>query len=180
MAGEKSARNWQSGKARGFDAFDAKAEVLAILAAAGAPVANLQVMGEAGEAYHPGQSGTLRLGPKTIVARYGVLHPRLAKVFDLTGTVVAAEIMLDAIPAKKKTGPSTSLRTGFMRPVFLAARAAGGDARLRLPGAREHRSRDAGARGARGRTRRASSKRGCSMCSQALACPRGRRAWRSK
>jgi len=110
MAGEKRARSWQTGKAQGFDAFDVKAEVLAILAAAGAPVANLQMMGEAGEAYHPGQSGTLRLGPKTIVARYGVLHPRIAKAFDLSGTVVAAEIMLDAIPAKKKTG--------FMRALY--------------------------------------------------------------
>lgn len=110
MAGEKRPRSWQTGKAQGFDAFDVKAEVLAILAAAGAPVANLQMMGEAGDAYHPGQSGTLRLGPKTIVARYGVLHPRLAKAFDLSGPVVAAEIMLDAIPAKKKAS--------FMRPVF--------------------------------------------------------------
>ncbi|MBO9669191.1 MAG: phenylalanine--tRNA ligase subunit beta [Sphingobium sp.] len=110
MAGEKRARGWQTGKAQGFDAFDVKAEVLAILAAAGAPVANLQMMGEAGDAYHPGQSGTLRLGPKTIVARYGVLHPRIAKAFDLGGSVVAAEIMLDAIPAKKKTG--------FMRALY--------------------------------------------------------------
>jgi phenylalanyl-tRNA synthetase beta chain len=110
MAGEKRARGWQGGKAQAFDAYDVKAEVLAILAAAGAPVANLQMMGEAGEAYHPGQSGTLRLGPKTIVARYGVLHPRIAKAFDLNGTVVAAEIMLDAIPAKKKTG--------FMRALY--------------------------------------------------------------
>jgi len=110
MAGEKRARSWQGGKAQAFDAYDVKAEVLAILAATGAPVANLQMMGEAGEAYHPGQSGTLRLGPKTIVARYGVLHPRIAKAFDLSGTVVAAEIMLDAIPAKKKTG--------FMRALY--------------------------------------------------------------
>ena len=110
LAGEKQARSWQGGKAQPFDAFDAKTEVLAILAAAGAPVANLQMMGEAGDAYHPGQSGTLRLGPKNVVARYGVLHPRLAKAFDLSGTVVAAEIHLDAIPAKKKSG--------FMRPPF--------------------------------------------------------------
>jgi phenylalanyl-tRNA synthetase beta chain len=110
MAGEKRARSWQTGKAQAFDGFDVKAEVLAILAAIGAPVANLQMMGEAGEAYHPGQSGTLRLGPKTVVARYGVLHPRISRAFDLNGIVVAAEIMLDAIPAKKKTG--------FMRALY--------------------------------------------------------------
>jgi phenylalanyl-tRNA synthetase beta chain len=104
MAGEKRPRGWQTGKAQGFDAFDAKAEVLALLAAAGAPVAKLQMMGDAGGAYHPGQSGTLRLGPKTVLAAYGVLHPRLAKAFDLDGTVIAAELFLDAIPLPKKSG----------------------------------------------------------------------------
>jgi phenylalanyl-tRNA synthetase beta chain len=110
MAGEKSPRAWQSGKAKPFDAFDIKAEVLALLAAAGAPASRLQMMGEAGDAYHPGQSGTLRLGPKNVLAAYGVLHPRLARAFDLDGTVVAAEIYLDAIPVPKKSG--------FMRPAF--------------------------------------------------------------
>ncbi|MEA3388092.1 phenylalanine--tRNA ligase subunit beta [Sphingobium sp. CCH11-B1] len=110
LAGEKSARGWRSGKAQPFDAFDAKAELLALLAGAGAPVANLQNFGEASGAYHPGQSGTLRLGPKVVLAEYGVLHPSLARTFDLTGTVVAGEIFLDAIPAKRKSG--------FMRPPY--------------------------------------------------------------
>ncbi|CAN5421449.1 phenylalanine--tRNA ligase subunit beta [soil metagenome] len=110
LSGEKVARNWQTGKAVGFQAGDAKAEVLALLAAAGAPVANLQSFGEASGAYHPGQSGTLRLGPKTVLAEYGVLHPGLAREFGLTGTVVAAEIFLDAMPGKR--------RTGFMRPPY--------------------------------------------------------------
>lgn len=104
LAGEKTARSWQSGKAQPFDAFDAKGEVIALLAAAGAPVGNLQSMGEASAAYHPGQSGTLRLGPKVVLAEYGVLHPSLAKQFGLSGTVVAGEIFLDAIPAKRKSG----------------------------------------------------------------------------
>ncbi len=104
LAGEKRARGWQGGKAQPFDAFDTKAEVIALLAAAGAPVTRLQVMGEAGDAYHPGQSATLRLGPKTILARFGVLHPRIARAFDLDGSVVAAELHLDAIPVPKKSG----------------------------------------------------------------------------
>jgi phenylalanyl-tRNA synthetase beta chain len=79
LAGEKTARGWQTGKAQAFGAHDAKAEVLALLAAAGAPVGNLQSFGEASGAYHPGQSGTLRLGPKVVLAEYGVLHPSLAK-----------------------------------------------------------------------------------------------------
>ncbi|MDO7835722.1 phenylalanine--tRNA ligase subunit beta [Sphingobium sp. HBC34] len=104
LAGEKVARGWQNGKAQGFDAFDAKAEVIALLAAAGAPVANLQNFGEVSAAYHPGQSGTLRLGPKVVLAEYGVLHPSLARQFGLSGTVVAGEIFLDAIPGKRKAG----------------------------------------------------------------------------
>ncbi|OYW86390.1 MAG: phenylalanine--tRNA ligase subunit beta [Sphingobium sp. 32-64-5] len=110
MAGDKAPRGWAAGKAQAFTAYDAKAEALALLAAVGAPVQNLQMMGEAGAAYHPGQSGTLRLGPKAVLAEYGVLHPALAKRFDLGGTVVAVQIFLDAIPQKRKSG--------FMRPPY--------------------------------------------------------------
>ncbi len=111
MAGNKAPRSWQSGKAQPFDAFDAKAEVLALLAAAGAPVENLQVMGEAGPFYHPGQSATLRLGPKTVLASFGVVHPNTTKAFGIDGAVVAANIHLDAIPAKKASG-------GIMRSAY--------------------------------------------------------------
>ncbi|MCZ8324521.1 MAG: phenylalanine--tRNA ligase subunit beta [Sphingomonadaceae bacterium] len=104
LAGEKTPRGWATGKAQGFDAFDAKAEALALLAEAGAPVDNLQVMGEAGPQFHPGQSATLRLGPKTVLARFGMLHPALLKQFDVAGPVAAVELFLDAIPAKKAAG----------------------------------------------------------------------------
>jgi phenylalanyl-tRNA synthetase beta chain len=104
LAGDRYPRGWQSGKAAGFDAFDAKAEALALLAVAGAPVDNLQVMGEAGDAWHPGQSGTLRLGPKTVLAAFGMLHPNVLKAFDLSAPVAAVELYLDAIPPKRGTG----------------------------------------------------------------------------
>jgi phenylalanyl-tRNA synthetase beta chain len=110
LAGDKRARGWQAGKAAPYDAFDAKAEALALLAAAGAPVDNLQVMGEAGDTWHPGQSGTLRLGPKTVLAAFGMLHPATAKAFDLDGPVAALELYLDAIPGKRSSG--------FMRPAY--------------------------------------------------------------
>ena len=110
LSGERTSRNWRSGKAQGFDAFDAKAEVLALLEAAGAPVGNLQVMDGAGDVFHPGQSATLRLGPKTVLASFGVLHPTTAKAFDLGTGVVAAELYLDALPAKRGSG--------FMRATY--------------------------------------------------------------
>jgi phenylalanyl-tRNA synthetase beta chain len=104
LTGEKTARNWQAAGASKYDAYDAKAEVIAILEAAGAPVDKLMDFGDAGEHYHPGQSGTLRLGPKKILAAYGALHPNVTKALGLKGGAVGAEIFLDAIPLKKKFG----------------------------------------------------------------------------
>ena len=114
LAGERAPRGWANGKGQSFDAFDAKAEALALLEAAGAPVENLQVSGEAGAHYHPGQSGTLRLGPKTVLAAFGMLHPATAKAFDLSGAVAACEVYLDAIPPKR----GAEKAGGFMRAPF--------------------------------------------------------------
>jgi phenylalanyl-tRNA synthetase beta chain len=110
LAGDKSVRNWATGKSAKFDAFDAKAEAIALLKAAGVATDGLLVMDDAGAHYHPGQSATLRMGPKNILGAFGTLHPATAKAFDLDGSVVAAEIFLDGIPLKKATG--------FMRPAF--------------------------------------------------------------
>jgi len=104
LAGEKTPRDWQGGKAKGFDAFDAKAEALALLDAAGAPVANLQVFVDAGPTWHPGRSAKLGLGPKTILASFGEIHPALVKALDAPEGMVAAEIYLDAVPAPRDSG----------------------------------------------------------------------------
>ena len=101
LAGLAAPRHWRSGKARGFDAFDAKAEALALLAAAGAPVDNLQSLAGASSVYHPGRSGRLALGPKNVLAEYGELHPATLRAFDLEGPLVAAEIFLDSVPQKR-------------------------------------------------------------------------------
>jgi phenylalanyl-tRNA synthetase beta chain len=114
LAGEKTPRGWASGKAAHFDAYDAKAEALALLAEAGAPVDNLQVMGEAGSQFHPGQSATLRLGPKNVLARFGMLHPAILKQFDIDAPVAAVELFLDAIPGKK--GAATFARVNYAPP----------------------------------------------------------------
>jgi phenylalanyl-tRNA synthetase beta chain len=104
LAGDRTGRHWRTGKAKGFDAYDAKAEALAILAAAGAPVDNLQVLDGASGVYHPGRSGRLGLGPKNALAEFGELHPAALKAFDLSGPAVAAEIYLDALPPKRSSG----------------------------------------------------------------------------
>lgn len=101
LAGERTARSWQGGKAQAFDAYDAKALCTNLLEAAGAPVANLMVMGDAGDVYHPGQSATLRLGPKNVLASFGMVHPTTLKAFDIDVPVAVLSIHLDAIPPKK-------------------------------------------------------------------------------
>ncbi|MCJ2185111.1 phenylalanine--tRNA ligase subunit beta, partial [Novosphingobium sp. 1949] len=116
LAGEKTPRGWAGGKAVAFDAYDAKAEALALLAEAGAPVEKLQVMGEAGPQFHPGQSATLRLGPKNVLARFGMLHPTIAKQFDVAGPVAVVEIFLEAIPGKK--GAASFTRGSYTPPAL--------------------------------------------------------------
>jgi phenylalanyl-tRNA synthetase beta chain len=115
LAGNKKERGWQHGKAQGFDAFDAKAEALAILEAAGAPVANLQLFMDAGETWHPGRSARLGLGPKMILASFGELHPRIAKALDVPPGTVAAELYLDAIPAPRS---AERARAAFTPPAL--------------------------------------------------------------
>ena len=121
MAGDKAPRGWQAGKAQPFDAFDAKAAAIALLEAAGAPADRLQVMEpvEASGIWHPGQAATLRLGPKAVLAEFGALHPALTNHFDVDGPVMAVQIFLDAIPAKRASGPA---RTAFSPPALQSVR----------------------------------------------------------
>ncbi|SDD64543.1 phenylalanine--tRNA ligase subunit beta [Rhodospira trueperi] len=98
-AGQSGPRHWDA-PPRPVDAFDAKADALAALAAAGAPVDNLQTAAEAPAWYHPGRSGTLKLGPK-VLAWFGEVHPGVLKTLDVKGPMVACEVFLEAVPAPK-------------------------------------------------------------------------------
>ena len=92
-------RNW-AGPARTVDAFDAKADALAVLAAIGAPVENMSAQAGAPDWYHPGRSGVIKLGDR-VMANFGELHPKLAADGDFKGPVVAFEVFLDAPPPPK-------------------------------------------------------------------------------
>jgi phenylalanyl-tRNA synthetase beta chain len=119
LAGSRSGRHWRSGRSQGFDALDAKAEAIAILAAAGAPVDNLQALQGAAGVYHPGRSARLALGPKNALAEFGELHPATLKAFDLDGPVMAAEIFLDSIPQKRGSG---QMRSAYAPPALQAVK----------------------------------------------------------
>ena len=98
--GDANPRHWAGG-ARKVDAFDAKADVLDLLKGLGLSIENVAVVREAPAWFHPGRSGALKLGPKTVLGWFGELHPSVVKALDLEAPVVAAEIFLDAIPAAK-------------------------------------------------------------------------------
>lgn len=101
--GQAVARNWDGGE-RPVDAFDAKADALAVLEAAGAPVRSLQIVPEAPGWYHPGRSATLQLGPKNQFAHFGELHPRVLDAMNIKGPLVGFEVVLDAIPEPRSGG----------------------------------------------------------------------------
>ncbi|SEQ55345.1 phenylalanyl-tRNA synthetase beta subunit [Faunimonas pinastri] len=100
--GDTGPRHWEA-KPRAYDVFDAKADALAVLQAAGAPIDRLQIVAEGPSWYHPGRVGSLMLGPKNRLATFGEIHPRVLDALDVTGPLVAFEVDLDAIPLPKST-----------------------------------------------------------------------------
>jgi len=124
LAGDRTPRDWRTGKAQGFAAHDMKAQVLALLEAAGAPSAKLMDFAPdaagPGDHYHPGQAATLRLGPKNVLAAYGTLHPETARAFGFKpvhGAVMVAELFLDGITLKPR---GNAMREAFAPPVLQA------------------------------------------------------------
>jgi phenylalanyl-tRNA synthetase beta chain len=100
-------RHWAA-PARGVDAMDAKADLWAALTAAGVPMDALMVTADAPGFYHPGRSGLVRQGPKTVLGSFGELHPRVLAALDMVGPVVAFELTLDAIGEprrRRRTSP---------------------------------------------------------------------------
>jgi phenylalanyl-tRNA synthetase beta chain len=93
-------RSW-SPPAGEVDAFDAKADALAVLAAAGAPAQALQVVPGGPPWFHPGRSGTIQIGPQNVLGHFGELHPRALEALDAEGPLVAFEVILENIPQPK-------------------------------------------------------------------------------
>jgi phenylalanyl-tRNA synthetase beta chain len=130
-------RHWAG--SRQPDVFDIKADVEAVLSAAGAPVASLQTVAEARDWWHPGRSGVMRLGPKNVIAEFGEIHPRVLKALDIDGRVLAFEIVLDNIPQPKKGNglkARTPLEKAELTPVrrdfaFLVDKSVAADALIR-------------------------------------------------
>lgn len=96
-SGRSGPRHWAR-PPRPVDVYDAKADALAVLAELAAPVDKLSVTTDGPGWYHPGRSGVLRLGPKTVLARFGECHPRILRRLGVKGPMVAFEVFLDVLP----------------------------------------------------------------------------------
>ena len=101
-----SGRHW-SGKAAPVGVFDAKADALAILDVLGLPPEKVQVVAEAPAWFHPGRSGTIRLGPKNVIGWFGAFHPRTLEALDVDGPLAGFELILDAIPLPRVKATKT-------------------------------------------------------------------------
>jgi phenylalanyl-tRNA synthetase beta chain len=110
-------RHW-SGSATA-DAFDAKADAFAMLAAAGAPMQALQIVPGGLDWLHPGRSGTIQIGPQNVLGYFGELHPRALEALRADGPLMAFEVILDRIPdAKQKpTRAKPVLELSSFQPV---------------------------------------------------------------
>jgi len=93
-------RHWTNGSG-GVDAFDVKADALAVLTAAGAPASALQVAPGGPSWLHPGRSGTIQIGPQNVLGFFGELHPRILRALKADGPLVAFEVILERIPEAK-------------------------------------------------------------------------------
>ncbi|MET0408305.1 MAG: phenylalanine--tRNA ligase subunit beta [Hyphomicrobium sp.] len=112
-----SGRHW-SGNAGAVGVFDVKADVFAALASLGLDPAKAQITRDAPSWYHPGRFGALKLGPKTVLAYFGEVHPATLKSLDVDAPVAAFEIFLDALPPeKKKARAKAALTTSDLLPV---------------------------------------------------------------
>ena len=97
-----AARHW--GGAAEDALFGLKGDLMALLDELGAPVGSLQlVQGQNRDWWHPGRSARLQLGPRTVMVEFGALHPRVLKVLDADGPMLAFEIVLDAVPEPRGT-----------------------------------------------------------------------------
>jgi len=112
-----AARHWSGNEGTDDALFELKGDLMALLEEIGAPVGALQLAqgqhsGMGRDWWHPGRSARLQLGPKTVIAEFGALHPRVLKALDADGPMLAFEIVLENVPepkAKAKTRGSADL-----------------------------------------------------------------------
>lgn len=115
--GEAISRHWAD-QPRTVDAYDVKADVMAVAELAGLNPDSLQITTDAPAHYHPGRSGTVRLG-KNIVAHFGEIHPAVLADMKVDFPVSGFEIFMDNLPSprKKASAQKPLLKLSAFQPV---------------------------------------------------------------
>ncbi|ARO22130.1 phenylalanine--tRNA ligase subunit beta [Rhizobium sp. S9] len=99
--------NTAKGGGKPVDVFDAKADALAVIEACGLPMGNIQIEQGGPEWYHPGRSGTIKIGPKIVLGYFGEFHPLMLEALDVSGALCGFEVYLDAMAEPKKKATRT-------------------------------------------------------------------------
>ncbi len=67
--------------------------------------------------FHPGRSGTLKLGPKTLLGAFGEFHPDLLEKLRVDPPIAGFELYLDNVPPSKRKGAGKALEASDLQPV---------------------------------------------------------------
>jgi phenylalanyl-tRNA synthetase beta chain len=94
-------RHWLAASSQA-NVFDVKADIIAVFAALGFDASRAQLTRDAPYWFHPGRSGTLRLGPKIVLAQFGEIHPETLSVLDVAAPAAAFELFLESVPIERK------------------------------------------------------------------------------
>ena len=114
---EGSGRHW-SGQAPPSCIFVVKEDAVAALAALGIDQSSLTATREGPSWFHPGRSGALKLGPKSVLAVFGEFHPDLLAGLRIDPPLAGFELYLDALPASRRKGTAKpALEASDLQPV---------------------------------------------------------------
>ncbi len=116
-AGHDHGRHWTAAR-RPVDVFDARADALAVLIGCKVKPDGISVVADGPGHYHPGRRGRLMLGPKTVLAEFGELHPGVLKAMDIEGRAVGFEVFLDRLPKAKAKSKATRGRAPLKSSAF--------------------------------------------------------------
>ncbi len=122
-AGVRQGRNTPTSVGRHWDAddtadvFDAKSDIIAALLAIGGPADRAEITRDAPAHYHPGRSGTLRLG-SNILGHFGELHPAVLAAMDAPERLVAFELTMENVPEpRRKATKKPNFSASHLMPV---------------------------------------------------------------
>ena len=117
-AGLTGPRDW-AGSSREVDAFDAKADVMAVFEQLGVSAGSARISTDAPAWYHPGRSGTIAFGPRQVLAHFGEIHPGILQAMDADGPMAGFEIYLENLrrPKDGKSAMRPPLALSAFQPV---------------------------------------------------------------